>query len=184
MSKDNLDKLFENLKNDFDTELPQLGHQDRFLEKLKNQNNTKQSSRRFIWKPFIGIAASLVIMLGLFFGIQTESVARDLASVSPEMAQTQSFFMATITEELDKLNNEKSPETKVLIEDAIKQLNTLESEYDALKLDLSESGDDKRVIYAMITNFQNRIELLQDVLQKIEEVKQLKQNSYENQSTL
>ncbi len=35
MSKDNLDKLFENLKNEFDIEIPNLGHQQRFLDKLK-----------------------------------------------------------------------------------------------------------------------------------------------------
>ena len=68
--------------------------------------------------------------------------------------------------------------------DSEKMAKILEEDYEALRLDLTESGDDKRVIYAMITNFQNRIDLLQNVLEKIEEIKQLKQNSDENATTL
>ena len=51
-----------------------------------------------------------------------------------------------------------------------------------LKKDLVESGNDKRVIYAMITNFQNRIDLLQNVINTIEEIKTLKET--ENETTI
>ena len=44
-----------------------------------------------------------------------------------------------------------------------------------LTKDLSESGDDKRVIYAMISNFQNRIDVLQTVIERVDAIKQLKQ---------
>jgi len=186
MSKDNIDKLFENLNNEFDVEIPNLGHQQRFLDKLNNQDKivAAETPGRNLWKPIISIAASLVLMFALFFGTQQEASAKDLASVSPEMAETQNFFTATISNELAKLNNETSPETKILVDDALKQIETLESEYELLKTDLTESGDDKRVIYAMISNFQNRIDLLQKVLQKIEEIKQLKQNNNENSTTI
>ena len=56
--------------------------------------------------------------------------------------------------------------------------------YEKLKLDLTSSGEDKRVIYAMITNFQNRIDLLENVLEQIEEIKQLKNSNNENITTL
>jgi cobyric acid synthase len=49
-----------------------------------------------------------------------------------------------------------------------------------LKTDLVDSGNDKRVVYAMIKNFQNRIELLEQVIEKIEEVKNLNTNKNEN----
>ncbi len=107
-----------------------------------------------------------------------------MASVSPEMAQTQNFFTSAISNELAKLEAEFTPETAIIVEDALKQIEILESKYELLKKDLSESGDDSRVIYAMISNFQNRIDLLQNVIQKIEEIKQLKQNTNENAATL
>ena len=186
MSKDNIDKLFENLNNDFDIEVPNLGHQQRFLDKLNRKNDLASpgTPKRSLWKPVLSVAASLVLMFALFFGTQQEASAKDLASISPEMAETQNFFTATISDELAKLNNETSPETKILVDDALKQMEILESEYELLKTDLTDSGDDKRVIYAMISNFQNRIDLLQNVLQNIEEIKQLKQSTNENSTTI
>ena len=186
MSKDNIDKLFENLNNDFDIEVPNLGHQQRFLDKLNRKNDLASpgTTKRSLWKPVLSVAASLVLMFALFFGTQQEASAKDLASISPEMAETQNFFTATISDELAKLNNETSPETKILVDDALKQMEILESEYELLKTDLTDSGDDKRVIYAMISNFQNRIDLLQNVLQNIEEIKQLKQSTNENSTTI
>ena len=68
---------------------------------------------------------------------------------------------------------------KALIEDTMNRLNALEAEYDKLKVDLMESGNDKRVIAAMINNFQARIELLQQVNQTIEEINTLKANRNE-----
>ena len=186
MKKDNIDTLFENLKNDFDNETPNLNHQQRFLDKLKNQNKIADSTiiKRSYWKPLLSIAASVVLLVAFFFGTQQEASAKDLASVSPEMAQTQNFFTAAISNELAKLEAESTPETAIIVEDALKQIEILESKYKLLKEDLSESGDDSRVIYAMISNFQSRIDLLQNVLQKIEEIKQLKQNTNENAATL
>ena len=186
MSKDNLDKLFENLQNEFDIEMPNLNHQQRFLDKLNNQNKITKApvTRLSYWKPLLSIAASVVLLVALFFGMQQEVSAKDLASVSPEMAQTQNFFTSTISNELAKLENETTPETEILVKDAMKQIEKLEAKYELLKQDLSESGDDSRVIYAMISNFQNRIDLLQNVLQKIEEIKQLKQITNENATTL
>ena len=186
MSKVKIDTLFENLNNDFDIEVPNLGHQQRFLDKLNNKGDIASPGipKRSLWKPILSVAASLVLMFALFFGTQQEANAKDLASISPEMAETQNFFTATISDELARLNDETSPETKILVDDALKQMETLETEYELLKKDLTESGDDKRVVYAMISNFQNRIDLLQNVLQNIEEIKQLKQTTNENSTTI
>ena len=100
------------------------------------------------------------------------------------MANTQSFFTNVIAEELDKLEAETTPEVQILIKDVMIQMEILENDYEKLKQNLTESGEDQRVIYAMISNFQNRIELLQNVLQQIEDVKQLKNNTYENSTTI
>jgi hypothetical protein len=98
------------------------------------------------------------------------------------MAETQSYFLATISTELSRLDSFRSPETDLLIEDAIKQLDRLELEYQKLKEDLIKSGNDKRVISAMIQNFQSRIELLEHVLAMAEEMQNLKFN--ENEITI
>ena len=180
MEKENLETLFESLKNEFDVETPNLGHQERFISKLNSNdsNKTLAKTKGFkFWKPLIAVAATIVLCFSLITVFQQEPEVKDLASVSPELSKTQDFFTSTIALELTKLNNERSPETEALINDALKQLDILEKDYNKLKIDLSESGNDKRVIYAMISNFQNRIEILQNVMQNIEEVKQYNQET-------
>ncbi|MDP5082173.1 MAG: hypothetical protein NWP87_05900 [Winogradskyella sp.] len=182
MQKDTIDHLFENLKGKFDVNEPQSNHEFRFLEKLEANQvvvGTSQKSYTFRWKPFIAIAASIVLCLSVFISLNNENVALDLASVSPELSETQDFFTATIENELKKLNIERSPLTEQIITDALEQIKVLENNYQNLKTDLTESTNDQRVIFAMITNFQNRIDILNTVLEQIQIIKELKTTNYE-----
>ncbi len=187
MKKDNIDTLFEGLQNDFDFETPNLGHETRFLEMLKSDDTimlSENKSKNNFWKPILSIAATVIISFGLFSIFNQEPEIEGLASVSPKLSETQDFFTATITNELNTLESLRTVETETIINDALKRINTLETEYESLKTDLTESGNDKRVIYAMIRNFQNRIDVLQNVLQQIEDIKQLKQSKNENTTTI
>ena len=186
MSTDNLDNMFKDLQGSFDINMPSENHKNRFMAKLNKQNQTAQVNKKHssIWKSLIGVAASVVLIIALVIGNNQDVKALDLASVSPEMAQTQNFFDSTIAIELKKLESASNPETKMLIQDALNQMKRLENEYESLKTDLSQSGNDQRVIYAMISNFQNRIEILQNTLQQIEIVKQLKNSKNENNNTI
>ncbi len=157
---------------------PKDGHRYRFLQKL-NEQNKKPVKRLLFWKP-LAVAASFLILFGLAVPFMNPgSTQADLASISPEFAQTQQFFTSTIKRELATLKAEKSPETIVLIEDALEQMEVLEKEYATLKKDLVKSGQDDRVIHAMISNFQSRIDLLQNVLEQIDQLKTLKQETHE-----
>ncbi|MFB9052252.1 hypothetical protein ACFFVB_04100 [Formosa undariae] len=185
--EDNLDHLFKTLQNDFDVATPNTHHEDRFLAKLKKQEiNIRPAKKTYPFlKPLLAVAATVVLIITLTFTLKTkDNNTSDLASVSPEMAKTQSFFTATITQELKQLKKESAPEVQPLIQDALKQLNVLEVNYEKLKLDLTKSGNDKRVIYAMIANFQSRIEILESVMETIDNVKQLKNISHEKQTTI
>ncbi|MCX7550458.1 hypothetical protein [Xanthomarina sp. F2636L] len=188
MNTDNIDKLFGNLKDSFDIEEPNSGHNKRFLDKLNSQSNpvvtSKVSKQVQLWKPLVGIAATLLLVMTLVLVKKPQNEVRDLANVSPEMEKTQSFFTSTISVELKKLESESNPETKIIINDALIQIKKLEVSYENLKVDLTKSGDDNRVIFAMIKNFQNRIDILQNTLKHIENIKQLNNISNENNSNI
>ncbi|MDU8887257.1 hypothetical protein RXV94_13880 [Yeosuana sp. MJ-SS3] len=185
MSKDNLDNLFEQFKNDFDLEEPRTDHKGRFLDKLNTyQKGSEKKHKSAFWKPLLGIAATIVLLVVFSIGNQKNDDTRDLASVSPEMAETEDFFTTTIEVELKKITSESSPVTQLLVDDALKQMKILENDYEKLKKDLSISDDDNRVIYAMISNFQNRIDLLKNTLEQIDTVKQLKNITNENKATI
>ena len=194
MNKDNLDNLFKGLEGTFNIEKTPEGHQKRFLDKLNTSKNKGSATEHSVkrtgksnswWKP-LSIAASIAVLfaVGSLITNNTEVTEVDLASVSPEMQETQTFFTTTINEELSTLKSFQSPETKALVDDALIQMSTLEKKYDKLKIDLAESGNDKRVIYAMISNFQSRIDLLEEVISTIEEVKNYKTDTDENKITI
>ncbi len=186
MEKDNIDKLFENLNGDFDVNVPNDGHKARFIAKMNKDQITlapKTTTRKW-WKPLVAVASVVLICLTIVGSINTQDKLKGLAAVSPELGKTEDFFTSTITEELKQLDKEKSPLTEAIIYDAMRQLKTLEKDYQQLEIDLTESGNDKRVVYAMISNFQNRIDVLTNVLDKIDDLKELKTKTNETENTL
>ncbi|MBJ6367658.1 hypothetical protein [Snuella sedimenti] len=186
MKEDNIDKLFKNLGNNFDIEIPDSNHAQRFLDKL-NQTSSPSSRSVFkipFWKPLIGIAASIVLLTVLAIGIKQTNNSRELADVSPEMANTQNYFTSTIIEEFVKIQEISTPEVQSIVNDAIKQIEILEDNYNGLKNDLINSDNDSRVIHAMINNFQNRIDILKKTLEEIKNVQQLKHASNETHITI
>ncbi|WP_239970656.1 hypothetical protein [Confluentibacter citreus] len=188
MHKDDIDKLFDDLKNDFDVEIPNSQHTQKFLNKLNNKGglhlNESRKQRRRLWYSLSGIAASIVLIISLFTMKQQTDSSRDLASVSPQMAETQDFFTNTINHELEKIKNESDPEVQLIIKDAFFRIKKLEKDYESLTYDLHVSGNDNRVIYAMISNFQSRIDILKNTLEQINNVKQLKNKTNETSSTI
>jgi len=175
---------------DFNTTNLPSGHRDRFLARLQAVEEDNKvipidrdgiaqghaSARKNPWFKW-SLVAGLAVLIGLAGFNMGSSPSNDLASVSPEMANAQDFFSSTITEELKKLESENNPETERLIADTKLQLLELENDYKQLKIDLETSGNSRKVIAAMIQNFQNRIALLEAALEHIESLKSLKFNT-------
>lgn len=186
MKDEELYKLFNNI--DCDLEEPVAGHKDRFLEKLiesKKSNEKAESLIKPLWSSWVAVAASIVLVLaisGSLLSTNISSTPVDLAAVSPEMKETQEFYSKAIKMELQKVHASSSTETKMIVDDAMLQLEKLDGEYEKLRVDLKKSGKDKRVIFAMVSNLQQRIDILNTVLSKIEEIKALKNNK--NESTI
>lgn len=184
MENNNLNEFFKDL--DFDVAEPKHGHQDRFLERLKKENIAKVDKGakiRTLWSPILAVAAGLVLIImlaggSLGFGNLTNS--GDLAGISPELKETQNFYTTLIKTELEKVKDASTPETEAIVQDALLQMEKLDKDYENLKKDLKNSGQDKRVVFAMITNLQQRIDVLNNVLSRIEIINELKKETNEN----
>ncbi|MCT8340155.1 hypothetical protein MG296_08815 [Flavobacteriaceae bacterium TK19130] len=182
MKNDDINNLFKDLEGQFDLAETPDGHTKRFMKKLtatsassENQQVQIPSTKTInMWKP-LAIVASIAACFAIVFSVWNRTPkTQGLAAVSPEMEKTETFFTATIAQELRTLKTLENPQTKALVDDALEQITILESEYQKLEGDLAESGYDKRVIYAMINNFQNRIDVLQTVIETISELETLK----------
>lgn len=162
--EDKLHKLFS--ENDFDFHEPHSGHLDRFERKLKNPGKINKTS----WK-WLSVAASVVLLIGFWLGNNQQPAQLNLASFSPKMAETQNYFVASINQELKELEKYRNLDTEVIIEDALEELEELEYSYKGFVEDLNKNGYEKRIIYQMISNYQQRLDVLENVLLQIEELK-------------
>jgi len=178
--QDPIEKLFDRLKGELDIHEPVTDHQTKFLKKLQQRNVVELKPQKPRWIKPLSIAATIAILIGAVLFAPRPIKEADLASVSPQMQETQSFFTSAIETQLEEINAISSSETKELVKDAMIQLEKLESDYQTLKKDLVESGNDKRVISAMIKNFQKRANLLEEVLEKMNTINKFNVTDHEN----
>lgn len=177
MEKETIEKLFDTLQGSFDTEAPKKGHELRFLEKLSTSKGVApvENRKKLGWKA-LTVAASIAVLCTLAVGLYKSEPSLDeqVAHISPEVSRTSFYFAGLVEEQVKVLENESTPQTQQMIDDTLLQLGKLESDYARLEQDLVNGGNGKLLLSAMITNFRTRIDLLQEVLQKIESIKNLK----------
>ena len=177
MEKEDLEHLFDRLKGQFDTETPEIGHQKRFLAKLEATGGIHSVGGKGIkwWKP-LSIAASIAILsvIGINQFRSETTLDEKVAEISPEVSRTEFYFASLIGEQIQELEGKSTPETRRIIDDTMVQLKKLENDYEQLEQDLINGGNSKLILSAMITNFQTRMDLLKEVLSKIETIKKLK----------
>lgn len=173
---DKLDQMFKNLNNQWDTEHLTSKHEQRFLKKLK------QPKTQIKYYYQIAIAASILLFIGLSLFYNAEKKPQEYQFTSNETKQTDSIFTVLIANQLNKIEEKKSPENKMIIADALKQMKQLDNDYNKIIQELQKNGENKIIINALISNLQTRISFLQNVLQHIESNEKL--TSLHNEKTI
>ncbi|SFR50409.1 hypothetical protein SAMN04490243_2374 [Robiginitalea myxolifaciens] len=158
-------------------------------------------SRRTSPLLWLGIAASCIGLLG--FGIwmlrQPASTLSDppsqqvvstdtlevvpgvsLGDLSPDLKKVETYYTASINLELANL--EISDDNKKVVDDFMARLKELDEAYSELSRELNEIGPNEETINAMIRNLQLRLNLLQQLNEKLEEIKQSKNETVTNLS--
>lgn len=174
----NLDELFSHFNGEWDTAEPNSGHEDRFLSRLE-----RKKKKRFNLKIAVPVAAAIALIVSMVFFLMPQGQPDEqtaLNKMSPKAKEAQMYFASIIEKELAKVEKEDSPETKKLVTDALQRMNQLEADYNKLTRELENKGESKQLLHAMITNLQTRISFLEQVLNRIENIKKIKENYNEN----
>lgn len=170
---DELDQLFAKFENQWDVQELNPNHQNDFFNKL----NKKQPKKNYWY--ITAIAASIVLLLGISVFYNTNEKPKEFKFASKETKQTDSIFSILIENELVKLKEKSSPENEQIVNDALKQMKVFDADYEKIIKEVQKNGENKQIIYAMISNLQTRISFLQTVLQRIEENENLKNATHE-----
>ena len=172
-TNDPIEQLFGNFENQWDIqELPNQ-HQERFLTRQKSRDQIK--SKRYQ----MSIAAAILLLVGWFFLLNKNKPTNDFKLASAETQRTDSVFNAMVQNELLQIKEKKSPLNEKIVNDALKQMQQMDADYEKIKRELAENGENKQIIYAMIHNFKTRIEFLEKVLKQLENTEKLNTTNHE-----
>ncbi|MCK3684422.1 hypothetical protein [Maribellus sp. YY47] len=190
--KDYIEELIlKNLEALNDNE-PMDGHFDRFEARLNQQHSKYKFSWSLVWKAAAVVVFALLITNQAFIYFSPDQQgfilnARDksditLASLSPEYEETEFYYQTSIRSGLnqwDELTREGyvSEEEQRLMQN---ELNDFETRFKNLQEDLAANPNDERVINAMLEYYQVKLSVINMIVNKLEEVKQQKNTSYEN----
>lgn len=190
-AKDNIEEIILNNLKELNDHEPMDGHFERFQAKLNKQNKRKLISFSLVWK----VAAAVVFVLlavnqaNIYFSPdkQTDELAVNnsgfsLASVSPEYKEVEFYYTNAISVGLNQWNNLKTDgfisETE---QEMMKtELTEFEERFKNLQTDLAANPNDERVINAMLEYYQAKLEIINMIVNKLQEVKQVKNNKHEN----
>lgn len=162
--EDKLHQFFS--ENEFDLQEPHPGHLARFEHKL----NAAKERNKTSWK-WLSFAASVILLLGFWLASAHQKKQIELADISPKMEEVQNYFVSSIHQELKTLEKNRSLETETIIENALDKLEDLEEDYQVLVKELTKNGKQRKLINAMIKNYQNRLDILEKTLKQIEYIK-------------
>jgi len=168
MNTNNIDKLFENQDN-WDFEEPHFGHQKRFLDKVRKQQSKYKKNN---WIP-LSIVASLLLGFGVLLFNYSNKKNEEVA-FSSQVQETHEYFSSVINTEMESLKKQETQQSKSLIFDAVKEMKSFENDYQNLKEEIIKNGENKQIVFAMITNMKTRISFIKSVLEQVEDINKLK----------
>ncbi|WP_047245960.1 hypothetical protein [Maribacter thermophilus] len=164
------------------------GHEERFMAKLDSVMPKRKKPVWTVWK----IAASIIVLIGLGLfayeqinktesietivvdkaNVDNESDAFSFGDLSPDLKKVENYYIANIGIELSKL--QVSEDNKELVDSFMERLSELNKEYENLNKELYELGPNDQTIASLIENLQLRLQLLQKLKRKLNQLKSSK----------
>ena len=166
-----------------DSDEPRKGHEDRFLQKLERLPE-RSPVRRIRFRHAIQVAASVAIILtsAILLVKKDKSGSKVAQREIPEAVMEADIYY---TSQVDARYNEirdfdfSDEEEKALLLDEMKDL---ESYHQQLMKDLEAHPDDDRVVSALIRHYQLKLEVMDQIITQLNQVKSEISENYEKES--
>lgn len=173
--KDKLEKYIKEHKDKLDTGVPSDAVWDSIEKELEEDVPKKIFNLTNLWKVaavfFFGLSIYLLSQMNQTTDVTSNQVAE---TVDAEFLETENFYASKISTKRSLLikNGTNNPE---LVKDFTSDINKLDSIYQTLKEEL-KSGNTAALQHALIQNLQLRMELLNQQLVILENVKNTNKN--------
>jgi len=180
--------FIRNHRQGFDEGEPRSGHEERFLAKLKLEDQVKRSAQYTTIGKWFKIAASVLIIASFGAAVYTIMLKPDQAvlagkKATPEEIREIEYYYSNVSEEKLKTISEKTgsgPEAeqvRAMISEQVRELNKSTEE---LKTEYIEGKRDERVLNAIRNNYRVLNGLLDHVINQIDQPRQKIEESSQN----
>ncbi|RPI45179.1 MAG: hypothetical protein EHM46_01995 [Bacteroidetes bacterium] len=177
MSK--LEKFMKEKRLLLDSDAPADGHEDRFLQKLQGV-----PGRHVNFRHVLQVAASVAIILASAIVLVRQNRSGDKVAGSeiPQAVQEADFyFTSEVNARYDRIRefNFENSEEKAVLLDELKELDTFHQQ---LMNDLKTNPDDERIVNALIRHYQIKLEVMDQIIEQLNQIKSVTSENHENES--
>ncbi|MEZ4998671.1 MAG: hypothetical protein R2758_14800 [Bacteroidales bacterium] len=170
-----IEDIIKRGRSEFDDREPSDGHFERFSFRLATRLHAVKAKRSIV--PYLLKAAVVTLLVTLsslwtfdHFVRPNLKTKMTLSEVSPEYREVERYYVTQV----NLMENEftsleiTTPEQK---EALMKEMASMDSVYVELQKELRANPSDQRIIDAMITHYQTKIEVMSYILSQLKEIK-------------
>ena len=152
-------------------ELPN-SHRKDFINKLQNTTKEKTSKKKFYFLKVASVLILMIVGVSIYF---TFSKNEPSNSILAQVDKIEKEYIVNINKEWNQFI-EITDDTK-LVNKYQNKLNQLKSDYKKITRNLQENPDDVFVLESLISNLQQRLELIKNIKEHINELNQNKKSN-------
>lgn len=161
-------------RKEFDAELPS----DQLWGRIENELNKENIKKPFRVPLWLGIAASLIVVMTITFiyTYRSHTADNEIADGNPGFAKKEMKFASLIEERKESLQA-YAKENPALYQQFSSDLEQLETDYAKLKEELHRSPNPRLIAGAMVKNLRLQLQVIDQQLSIITEVDQYKKEN-------
>ena len=174
-----LEKYIKEKRLLLDTDHPREGHEKRFMQKLQ-----RQPVRRLNIRHALQVAASVAIIItsGLVI-IKLNKSGDKMAQreIPAAVIEADIYYTSQVNARYDQIRDfsfDSSEEKAVLLD----ELQDLDTYHHQLMNDLEANPDDGRVINALIRHYQIKLEIMDQIIIQLDQIKSETSKNHENKT--
>jgi len=177
------EKYIKEQRKQLDSDHPREGHEERFLQKLDRLPD-QRPVRRIRFRHALQVAASLAIILTSAVVLLRQSGNEDQMAakeIAPAVMEADIYYASQVDEKYEVISGfsfDNAEEKTVLLN----ELKDLEGYHQQLMGDLEANPDDDRVINALIRHYQVKLEVMDQIIIQLNQIKSETSEKNEHES--
>ena len=183
MTMSDIEKQIKEQRLLLDSDRPREGHEDRFLQKLE-RSPVGRPVRRIRFRHAIQVAASVAIILtSAILLVKKDKSGSKVAQheIPAAVMEADIYYASQVDARFDEISgfDFSDEEDKTVL---LNELKDLESYHQQLMKDLEANPDDDRVVSALIRHYQLKLEVMDQIITQLNQVKSAISENHEKES--